>query len=70
MKNNFPGNLKRIRKEKGMSLQKIEDMTGISLHLVWNYETGKTDPGLKNVLRIAETLGVSVGELVEGGGTP
>lgn len=66
MKKQFGENLRRIRKDRKLSLQKVEDLTGIGLHLIWNYEKGITEPGLTNIIRLASALNVSPGVLLEG----
>ena len=52
---------------RASDLTKIEcaKAAGVSRSQLYMYETGKLRPELKNALRIAEALGVSVGEVAE-----
>lgn len=58
-------NLKRIRKEKGISQGDIVRSLGMDRAFISNIENGKTNPTLATIAKLAKALGVSVGELME-----
>ena len=51
----------------GLTKTECAKVSGVSRSQLYMYETGKLRPELKNVLRIAEALGVEVGEVGEFG---
>ena len=54
-----------IRKDRGMSLQKLAVLAGLSKNTVIRFEAGKTNPRPQTVRSIARVLGVSPGELID-----
>jgi len=58
-------NLKRIRKEKGISQGDIVRSLGMDRSFISNIENGKTNPTLATIAKLAKAIGVSVGELME-----
>ena len=58
--------LRWIRERRGLTLQQIEDLTGISFNTISRYERGVISPNIDTVLKIARALGVTVDELVNG----
>lgn len=58
-------NLKRIRKEKGISQGDIVRKLGMPKSFVSNIENGKTNPTLATIAKLAKAIGVSVGELMK-----
>ena len=61
----FAENLKRIRKNRGMSRAQIANIIGIDENSVGAYERGGREPSLSRIIQLTEILGVSVEELVE-----
>lgn len=57
--------LKEIREEKGFSQRGLAKASGLSRMTIINIENETHPPSLLSVLRLAETLGVSMHELVE-----
>jgi len=57
-------NLKRARKERGMTQMQLALEIGTSLSLVSKYESGKTVPRITAAARIAEALDISLDELI------
>ena len=55
--------IKELRKQKGKTLDQMQDETGIKRGTLNNYENGKTEPKLENWLKLADYFGVSVGYL-------
>lgn len=59
----FGENIKRIRKEKGMSQQDLGHKLGVTQQTIAQYEKIKETPKLETVRRIANALGVHISEL-------
>ena len=58
------GNVQRLCKKKGMSIRKLEAVSGVSHDAI--YQWGKRyTPGLATVAMVANALEVSVEELLE-----
>ena len=63
---NISKNLKKIRKEKQYSLEQIARLTGLSLNTIVKIENGKNqNPTIQTMMKIAESLGVSVNDLIK-----
>jgi len=58
-------NLTRIRKEKGISQEKLSHLLHIDRSFVSNIENGKTNPTLATIAKLAKTLGVKLEELIK-----
>lgn len=52
--------LKELRKEKGLTLDKIQSKTGINRGTYNNYENGKTEPNQKTWQALADFFDVSI----------
>ena len=59
-------NLKRLRKEKGLTQRALSTKSGIAEITIRNYEAGKYKPKMDKLLKIADALGVSLSELFAG----
>lgn len=57
--------LAEIRKAKGFTQQGLADKSGVSRVSIARIETGVMSPTLKALERLAEALGVTVGELTD-----
>ena len=57
---NFPERLKQIRLSKQVSQNKIATEIGISGTQYQNYEYGKKEPTLKNLIALADFFDVSL----------
>lgn len=58
-------NLRKFRKEKvGYTQQQVADYLKISRSTYTYYETGKTEPDLASIQKLAKLFGVTVGELL------
>ena len=62
---NFGDRLIRLRKEKGFTIAYMAKCIGVTSPAYIFYEQGKHEPTLKNLERIANTLGVSVDKLLD-----
>ncbi len=58
-------NLKRIRTEKDISQVDVARSLGVSRGFVSNIESGKTNPTLATIARLANAVGVSSDELLK-----
>ena len=58
-------NLKRIRKEKGISQGDIVRSLGMDRAFISNIENGKTNPTLATIAKLARAVGVSIEELIK-----
>ena len=61
----FSINLKRLRKERGLSQHDLADLTGISQRMIGHYETHAIEPPLEKIENIAKALNVRISELLE-----
>lgn len=59
-------NIKRYRTEKGMTQDELAEVLCVTRQAVSNWENEKTQPDIETLNRIAETLGVTVEELIYG----
>lgn len=58
-------NLRAARLARGWRQHDLADRSGVSKGMVQQIETGRTNPSIATVARLSETLGVTVGHLVE-----
>ena len=58
-------NLRKLRKEKGLSQEKLARLSGISLNTLTKIESGfAKKPTIQTVVKVAKALEVSLDELV------
>lgn len=62
----LPKNIKRIRKKKGWSQKILGEMIGSHLSHINRIETGKQNPSLEVLIKLADALDVSIDALVRG----
>lgn len=58
-------NLNKYRKSKGLSLEKVADMTGVSKGMIGQIERGETNPSISTLWKIANGLHISSTSLFE-----
>lgn len=58
-------NIRKIRKSKGLSMERLSCLMNVDYSQVSNMELGKKDPTLSMLLLVAEQLGVSLEQLFE-----
>lgn len=61
-------NLKRIRKESGLTQSQLSEASGVNVRMIQYYEQGFKDINQAStitVYRLAEALSTTVGELLE-----
>jgi transcriptional regulator with XRE-family HTH domain len=68
--NNFPTsniakNIKKLRKEKGISQDRLSKLADLSLNTIVNIENGNNpNPTIETLQKIAKALGVSIDKLL------
>ena len=60
----FGTTLRRVRREKGLSQERLAELTGLSANFVGEMERGLKAPGLGVIVRLARALETSVHELL------
>jgi transcriptional regulator with XRE-family HTH domain len=58
--------IKLLRTEKGMNQEQLAEQLHVTRQAVSGWETGKTQPDIETLTRIAELFGVSVEQLIYG----
>lgn len=59
-------NLRRIRRERQLTLQQMADLVGLHLNQVRRYEIGETQPSLDALKKIALALSITTDDLIFG----
>lgn len=54
--------MKAYRKMRGLSIQKLAELSGVSGDNIYNYESGKHIPGIMKVLELADAYDISIDE--------
>lgn len=57
-------NMRDLRKSRGLTMKDLGRIVGVSESTISLYETGKHEPDIITMGRIADALGVSVDELI------
>lgn len=57
-------NIKKYRTEKGLTQEKLSEITGISSDYLSEIERGKKSPSLKRLILIAQALELTLSELI------
>ncbi len=60
----FGATLRRVRRDKGLSQEKLAELTGLSANFVGEMERGLKAPGLTVIVRLALALDTSVHALL------
>lgn len=60
----FGATLRQLRKAKGLTQERVAELTGISTNFVSELERGLKAPGLVVIVRLSKALDVSVHELL------
>jgi transcriptional regulator with XRE-family HTH domain len=58
--------LRALRKERGLSIAQVSEMTGISSAFLSQVENGKNDITVTRLMRLVEAFGISVADLLPG----
>ncbi|MCP3942982.1 MAG: helix-turn-helix transcriptional regulator [Chloroflexi bacterium] len=62
--------IKHLRKERGVTQKELAERAGLNSKLISKYETGRLNPKLENITKIAEALDISTDYFFESGGVP
>jgi len=66
MSNKIADNLKKLRKKKGYSLEKVARLADLSLNTVVKVENGvNKNPTIETLTKLAKALGVGVDDLIK-----
>ena len=57
--------LRSLRKEKGLTLEELKEISGISMTTLGYFENGSRTPTVQNLHKIANALGYDYNELYE-----
>lgn len=57
--------LKRLREAARLTQKALADAVGLSEHAIYLFESGRTDPSLDTLKRLAAALGVQPGALLD-----
>lgn len=52
------------RKRYGCSRKWLSSKSGVSKNTIYEYETGRHEPGMYNLVRLADTLQISIDEYI------
>ncbi len=61
---NFPKRLLKLRKEQGYTQQSLADAVSMHVNQIKKYEAGSAQPTLSALIKMAQTLHVSLDEMV------
>jgi transcriptional regulator with XRE-family HTH domain len=61
---NFPARLIQVRKARGLTQQELAEAAQLHVNQIRRYEAGSAQPTLEALTRLAQTLSVSLDELV------
>jgi transcriptional regulator with XRE-family HTH domain len=62
----FGTSLRETRKRRGLSQERLAELTGLSTNYVGEMERGLKAPGLPVIVRLARALDVGINELLQG----
>jgi len=62
------GNVRRYRKQSELTQQQLAEKAGVSVELIGRIERSRITPSLSMLARIADSLALSLVDLVDGGG--
>ena len=62
----FGANLRRSRKEAGLTQEALWSASGVNMTEISRIETGQKDPQLTTIVRLATGLGIPAGQLLAG----
>jgi transcriptional regulator with XRE-family HTH domain len=58
-------NLKKRRKELGLTQNQLSELTGIAQNDISRYESGRMNPTVDNLIQLADVLNVTTDYLLE-----
>jgi len=63
-KHNFANNLRKLRKERGLTIEEFAFQIDKSPRLIYDYESDLKFPSLDTLIEIAEFLGVEIDSIL------
>lgn len=68
----FAANVRRLRKERGLTQERLAAEAGLNMTDIARIETVRRDPGVRVAVKLAQGLGVPVADLFHdvGGSSP
>jgi len=60
----FSRNLKKYRKERGLSQRELAELSGLTLRMISYYENEASKPPIDNITAIAKALNVRINDLI------
>jgi transcriptional regulator with XRE-family HTH domain len=61
---NLAANIKRLREQKGHTQQELAELSGVPRPTIANLESGGANPTISVLLKVADSLGATIEELV------
>lgn len=65
IKLSIPENIKKIRKEKGLTQKGLGKLCGMADSAIRRYESGRANPKIKTLMKIAEALNCEISDIDE-----
>lgn len=62
----FQDSLQLLRKQKGISQEKLAEKIGVSRQAVAKWEVGQSYPDMENLIMLSDLFGISIDKLVKG----
>jgi transcriptional regulator with XRE-family HTH domain len=62
----FGETIRTLRKAKGLSQEQLAELAGLHRNYIGGVERGERNVALLNIIRIAQALGISPSELLQG----
>lgn len=62
---NLPKNLKKLRKERKLSQQRVADMNGLTRSQIKSYEEGRAEPNICTLVKLSEFYNTPVDFIVK-----
>ena len=56
----FANRLRQLRRERGLTRQQLAGATGVGRATLGHYEAGTSEPGLRNLIKLADYFGVTL----------
>ena len=57
-------NIKMLRKQSKLTQKELADMLGYGYTAVSNYESGRNEPSIKDLIKISDIFGITLDELI------
>lgn len=61
---NISENIKKYRKERGMTQQQLSELCGVPAISLGRYERGERNPSIDTLIKIAEALDITIEKLI------